>query len=97
MQEAHRHAVDVPAVEEDEDAVDDVDRRLVEDLLQGQEAVLDGQRELLRGQEHHRVLAEPGEDVVQGEQRAERVSVRALVGREQEAIPAPKLLGHLRR
>ena len=67
----------------------------MEDLLQGQEAVLDGKRKLLCGEEHHRVLAELGQDVVQGEQRAERVSVRALVARQQEAITGLKLLGHL--
>ena len=39
-------------------AVGDVGGRLVEDLLERQEAVLDRQRELLRGEEHHRVLAE---------------------------------------
>ena len=58
VQEVDRHAVDVAAVEEDQHAVDDVGRRLVEDLLEGQEPVLDRQRELLGGEEHDRVLAE---------------------------------------
>ena len=90
LQEVDRHAVDVPAVEEDQHPVDDVDRRLVEDLLQRQEPVLDRQRELLRRQEHHRVLAELLEDRVHRQQRAERVAVRALVGREQEAVRRPE-------
>ena len=58
LQEVDRHAVDVSAVEEDEHAVDDVRGRLVEDVGQRQEPVLDRKRELLRGEEHHRVLAE---------------------------------------
>ncbi len=92
LQELDRHPVDVAAVEEDERAVDDVGGRLVEDLLERQEAVLDRQRELLRGQEHHRVLAELLEDVVHRQQRAERVAVRALVGGEQEAVGRAQLV-----
>ena len=63
-EEVDRHPVDVAAVEEDDGAVGHVGRRLVEDLLERQEAVLDRQRELLRGQEHHRVLAELGQQLV---------------------------------
>ena len=66
---------------------------LVEDLLQRQEAVLDRQRELLRRHEHHRVLAELGEDLVQAEQRAEGVAVGALVGGQQEAVAGAQLGG----
>ena len=94
-EEVDRHAVDVAAVEEDHGAVGHVGRRLVEDLLQGQEAVLDRQRELLRRHEHHRVLAELGEQVVHAEQRAERVAVRALVGGEQEALARAQLGDYL--
>ena len=72
-------------------AVGHVGRRLVEDLLQRQEAVLDRQRELLRRQEHHRVLAELGEQVVHAQQRAERVAVGALVGGQQEAVADAQL------
>ena len=86
-QEVGRHPIDVPAVEEDDHAVDDVDRRLVEHALQRQEAILDRERKLLRRQEHDRVLAELAEDAVHGQKRAERIAVRALVGCEQEAIP----------
>ena len=86
LQELDRHPVDVAAVEEDQGAVDDVGGRLVEDLLERQEAVLDRERELLRGEEHHRVLAELAEHVVHRQQRAERVAVGALVGGEQEAL-----------
>ena len=92
-EEVDRHAVDVAAVEEDHRAVGHVGRRLVEDLLERQEAVLDRQRELLRRQEHHRVLAELGEQVVHAEQRAERVAVGPLVGGEQEALAAADLGG----
>ena len=74
-------------------AVGHVGRRLVEDLLQRQEAVLDRQRELLRRHEHHRVLAELGEDLVQAEQRAEGVAVGALVGGQQEAVAVAQLGG----
>ena len=87
-EEVDRHPVDVAAVEEDDRAVGHVGGRLVEDLLQRQEAVLDRQRELLRREEHHRVLAELGQQVVHAEQRAERVAVGALVGGEQEAVAA---------
>ena len=92
-EEVDRHAVDVAAVEEDHGAVGHVGRRLVEDLLERQEAVLDRQRELLRRHEHHRVLAELGEQVVHAEQRAERVAVGALVGGEQEAVAVAQLGG----
>ena len=90
-EEVDRHAVDVAAVEEDHGAVGHVGRRLVEDLLERQEAVLDRQRELLRRHEHHRVLAELGEQVVHAEQRAERVAVGALVGGEEEAVAVAQL------
>ena len=90
-EEVDRHAVDVAAVEEDDGAVGHVGRRLVEDLLQRQEAVLDRQRELLRAEEHHRVLAELGEQLVHAEQRAERVAVGALVGGQQEAVAGAQL------
>ena len=94
-EEVERHAVDVAAVEEDDGAVRHVGGRLVEDLLEGKEAVLDRERELLRGEEHHRVLAELGEQVVHAEQRAERVAVGALVGGEQEAVVGAQLGGDL--
>ena len=90
-EEVDRHAVDVAAVEEDDGAVGHVGRRLVEDLLQRQEAVLDRQRELLRGEEHHRVLAELGQQLVHAQQRAERVAVGALVGGQQEAVAGAQL------
>ncbi len=92
-EELDRHAVDVAAVEEDDGPVGHVRRRLVEDLLERQEAVLDRQRELLRGEEHHRVLAERGQQVVHAEQRAERVAVGSLVGGQQEAVARAQLGG----
>jgi len=93
-EEVDRHAVDVAAVEEDDRAVGHVGGRLVEDLLQRQEAVLDRQWELLRREEHHRVLAERRQQVVHPQQRAERVAVRALVGGQQKALAAADLVGH---
>jgi hypothetical protein len=95
LQEVHGHAVDVAAVQEDDDSVGQIGGRLVEDLLERQEAILDRQRELLGGQEHHGVLAEPAEDLVHGEQRAERVAVGVLVGRQKETIPLPQLVHDL--
>ena len=92
LEELDRHPVDVAAVEEDEGPIDDVRGRLVEDLLQGQEAVLDRERELLRREEHHHVLAELLEHVMHCQQRAERVAVGALVGGEQEAVGAAQLV-----
>src|SRR5262249_18752421 len=67
---------------------------LVEDLLQRQEAILDRQRELLRREEHHRVLAHLRQQMVHTEQRAERVAVGPLVGGEQEALAVADLLRH---
>jgi hypothetical protein len=95
LEEVHRHPIDVAAVEEDDRAVDDVRRRLVEDLLERQEAVLDRERELLRGEEHDRVLAQLAEDLVQGEQRAQRIAVGPLVRGEQEALAVAKHVHHL--
>ena len=93
-QEVDRHPVDVAAVEEDHGSIDEVDRRLVEHLLQRQEPILDRQGELLRGEEHDRVLAELGEDSVERQERAEGVAVGALVGGEQEALPVAQLGDH---
>ena len=86
LEEVDRHAVDVPAVEEEERSVLDVGGRLVEDVGERQEAVLERKRELLGVEEHHRVLAELAEDAVHREERAERVAVGPLVRREQEAV-----------
>ena len=74
LEEVDRHPVDVAAVEEHQRAVGDVRRRLVEDVGQGQEAVLERQRELLRRQEHHRVLARAarGSDGARGASRGHR-------------------------
>jgi len=56
----------------------------VEHVLERNVAVLGGQRELLRRQEHDRVLPEIAEQLVHPEHRTECVPVRTLVGREQE-------------
>ena len=103
-QELDRHPVDVAAVQEDEGPIDDVRGRLVEDLLERQKAVLDRKGELLRVEEHDRVLAQLAQHVVHREQRSERVAVRALMGGEQEALARAQRLddaieigGHGRR
>ncbi len=95
LEEVDRHAIDVSAVEEDERAIDDVGGWLVEDVGERQEAVLDRERELLRIEEHHRVLAELGEDVVHRQQRAKGVAVGALVGGQQEAVPGTQRVDRL--
>ena len=45
-----------------------------------------GQRELVRGQERHRVLAERGQHLLHRGERADRVAVRALVRGQQELV-----------
>ena len=80
------------AVEEHDRAIGEVCGRLVEDLLEREEAIFDRQRKLLLGEEHHRVLAELGEDLVQREHRAERIAVRPLVSGDQEALAIAQLL-----
>ncbi len=82
-----RHPVDVPAVQEEQGAVLDVSRGLVEDVRERKEAVLEGERELLSVEEHHRVLPELGQDSVGRQERAECIPVRPLVGRKEKSVP----------
>ena len=93
LEPIRRHPIDVSAVEEDDDTIGEVGGRLVEDLLQRQEPILDGKRELLRRQEHHRVLSGLAKHVVHREQRAQGVPVRVLVRREQEPLAGADLVG----
>jgi hypothetical protein len=67
--EDRRVAVDVAAVEEDDEAVGEVVGDDRDEALEAEEAVLVGQRELVVADEHQRVLAERG--------RAPRASRRA--------------------
>ena len=57
-----------------------------------EEAVLVGQRELVGGHEHHRVLAERPQHAVHRDERAERVAVGVLVRDEDEALAVAQLV-----
>jgi hypothetical protein len=65
-----RRAVDVAAIEVDEHTLADVGRRLGDQALEVDEAVLVGQRELVGGQKRHRVLPGGGQDLLHGGERA---------------------------
>jgi hypothetical protein len=96
LEEVHRHAVDVPAVEEhDRPLRDVVGRRAHEVAVQRQPAVLPRQRELVGRHVHQRVLAELAEDAVHREQRPEGVAVGVLVRREQQLLGSAQLGDHL--
>jgi hypothetical protein len=79
-------AVDVAAVQEHQHALAEVRRRLGDEPLQAQEAVLVGQRELVGGHERERVLADRRQHELHRGQRADRVTVGALVRGQQEAV-----------
>ena len=91
VQEVDGSAVDVAAVEEHDRAVAHVVGQLVPHTVEAHALVLVGQRELVRGEEHHGVLAELLEHEVHAEQRSERVAVRVLVGREKELLGPAQL------
>ena len=84
LQELDRHAVHVPAVQEHDQALLEVRRRLVEDVVERHVAVLVGERELVGAHEHDRVLAQLLEHDLHRAERAEGVPVRVLVRREEE-------------
>jgi hypothetical protein len=88
-------AVDVPAVQEDDRAVPEVGRGLGDQAVELDEPVLVGQRELVGGHEHQRVLAQPAQQAVHADERAERVAVGVLVRGEQEAVVAADGREHL--
>ena len=94
-QELDRHAVDVAAVEEDDQALLEVGRRLAEDVVERHVPVLARQRELVLRHEHHRVLAELLEDELHRAQRAQRVAVRVLVRRQEELVGGAELVQDL--
>ena len=60
--------------------------RLGDQAVEREEAVLVRQRELVGGDEHHRVLAERAQHALHRDERAERVAVGVLVRDEQEAV-----------
>jgi hypothetical protein len=88
LERVGRVAVDVAAVEEHDRALREIGRRLGDEVLDLQERVLVGQRELVGGHVGDRVLAERGQHELHPRERAERVAVGVLVGREQEALRA---------
>ena len=59
-----------------------------------EEAVLVGQRELVVGHEHDRVLAQRPQHAVHRDERAERVAVGVLVRHEDEALALAQLVEH---
>ena len=86
LERGGRRAVDVPAVQEHEDAIAEVVGRLGDEPVELDEAVLVRQRELVGGQERDRVLAERGQHLLHRGERADGVAVRALVRGEQELV-----------
>jgi hypothetical protein len=88
LQRGGRRAVDVPAVEEDQHALRQVRGRLGHEALEPDEAVLVRERELVGGQERLGVLAERGQDLLHGGQRADRVPVRPFVRGQEELVVA---------
>ena len=86
LERGRRRAGDVAAVQEHHDPLGQVGRRLGDEPLELDEPVLVRQRELVGGQERHRVLAERGQDVLHGGERADRVAVGPLVRGEQELV-----------
>jgi hypothetical protein len=94
LQRVGRVPVDVAAVQEDHRAVLQVLGQLRDELGQDEEAVLVGQRELVRREVGDRVLAQPAEHVLHRGQGAERVPVRVLVRGEHEAVADAQRLEH---
>src|SRR5437763_10998121 len=95
FQELDRHPVHVPAVEEDDQPLLEVVRRLTQDVVEAHVPVLVRERELGGTHVHDGVLAEGLEHELHRAQRPERVAVRVLVRRQEELRRGPKLLEHL--
>ena len=68
--------------------------QLGDELGQHEEAVLVGQRELVRGEERDRVLAQAAEHVLHGGQGPEGVAVGVLVRGEDEAVAVAQRVEH---
>src|SRR4051812_4970767 len=95
LERLDRVAVDVAAVEEDDRALVEVVGRPALQPVEVEEAVLVGQRELVGGHEHDRVLAERAQDLVHPDERAERVAVGVLVREQDELRRRADLVEHL--
>ena len=93
--EVDGHPVDVAAIEEHDDPLDQIRRRHRLHVPKVHSPILVRQRELVGGHEHDDALAELLEDQPHPEQRAERVAVRVLVRREQQLVRPPQLLDDL--
>src|SRR6185312_5678707 len=95
LEGAHRVAVDVAAVEEDDRALLEVVGQRALQAVELEEAVLVGQRELVGGHVHDRVLAQREQDAVHRHERSERVAVGVLVGDEHEPRRVAQLVEDL--
>ena len=95
LERADRVAVDVAAVEEDDRALVEVVGQRALQAVELEEAVLVGQRELVGGHVHDRVLAQREQDAVHRHQRAERVAVGVLVRDEHEPRRVAQLVEDL--
>ena len=84
----------VRAVDGDDNAVADVFRQVAPEALERHEPVLARERRRAR-EEHHGVLAELLERERRRDERAERVAVRVLVGRDEEAVVGADRLSDL--
>jgi hypothetical protein len=93
-QHARGVAVDVAAVQEYDRPLGDVLRRRLDEPVQREEAILARQRQVVGGDEHHRVLAQDAEHALHRHQRAQRVAVRVFVGGEHEALVLAQPLEH---
>ncbi len=85
-QHARGVAVDVAAVEEHDGALGDVRGRLLDEAVEREQAVLERQRQIVRGDEHLAVLAERAQQPLHRDERAERVAVGVLVRGQHEAL-----------
>ncbi len=81
-----RVAVDVAAVQVDHRAAVEILGKLGSHVADVQERVLVRQRQVGAVHHHHRVLAELAQQGIDGDQRAERVTIRALVGEQTETV-----------
>jgi hypothetical protein len=84
-QDARGVAVDVAAVQEHHGAVGDVRRRRLDQAVEREDAVLDRQRQIMRRDEHLRILPERRQQALHADQRAERVTVGILMCGQHEA------------
>ena len=81
------------AVDCDEDTLGRIGRRFADEITKRHEAVFVREWRA-RGEVHHDVLPKAAESDGQREQRSERVSVRVLVGDDEEAIVLLQRVGN---